>query len=63
MSEEDKVILFEKIEKGILEAQRRLFERKAKLGETVVVADENGMPVTISGEEALRRFYAKHPAQ
>lgn len=46
-----------------LEAQRRLFERKAKLGETVVVAVENGMPVTISGEEALRRFYAKHPVQ
>lgn len=45
-----------------LEAQRRLYERKAKLGETVV-AVENGMPVTISGEEALRRFYAKHPVQ
>lgn len=63
MSEKERIILSRKIREGILEAQRRLFERKAKLGETVVVADENGMPVTISGEEALRRFYAKHPVQ
>lgn len=41
---------------AIRKAQRELYERKAKLGENVVVADANGMPVTISAEEALRRI-------
>ena len=61
MSEQDKISLSDRITKGIHEAQRRLFERKAKLGEDVVVADSNGMPITISAEEALRRLNtAKH---
>lgn len=57
MSELEAKELFNKIETGIREAQRRLYERKAKLGETVIVADANGMPMEISGEEALSRFY------
>lgn len=56
MSKEERLELFERIGEGILTAQRRLYERKAKLGENVVVADENGMPIHISGEEALRRM-------
>lgn len=57
MSELEAKEFFNKIETGIREAQRRLYERKAKLGETVIVADSNGMPMEISGEEALSRFY------
>ena len=57
MSEQEEIKLFENIRKGILEAQRRLFERKAKLGENVVVADADGQPVTITAQEALRRMY------
>ena len=30
--------------------------QKAKLGESVVVADEHGQPRVITAEEALRRF-------
>ena len=41
---------------GIRKAQLRMFERKAKLGESVVLADRNGKPYVISAEEALRRF-------
>ncbi|MDE5902127.1 MAG: hypothetical protein K2H21_02800 [Muribaculaceae bacterium] len=44
------------IGEGILKAQRKLYERSAKLGEQVVVADENGQPIYISGEEALQRM-------
>ena len=40
-----------------------MFERKMKLGEEVVIADENGMPLVISAEEALRRFDAREPEQ
>ncbi len=56
MSEQETIILFEKIGEGIWEAQRRLFERKAKLGETVISADAQGHPCEISAEEALRRL-------
>ena len=56
MSEEEKIDLADRIFEGIKESQRRLFERKAKLGETVVVADAEGMPIIISAEEALQRL-------
>lgn len=56
MSEKEKIELSDKITEGIRMAQRRLFELKVKLCETVVVADSNGQPVTITAEEALRRM-------
>lgn len=56
MSEQETIILFEKIGDGIREAQRRLFEHKAKLGESVITADAQGQPCGISAEEALRRL-------
>lgn len=55
MSEEDK-IMYDKIYKSIRLAQRQMLERKAKLGEDVVYADENGMPYILSAAEALRRL-------
>ena len=63
MSEQETREFFEKIRKGIREAQRKMFERKMKLGEEVVIADENGMPLVFSAEEALRRFDAREPEQ
>ena len=59
MSEEERVKLGNKSIEGIWEAQRKLDEREARLGEPVVIADEEGMPVEISGEEALRRFFGQ----
>lgn len=56
MSEQERKDLFRMIGEGILKAQRKLYERSAKLGEQVVVADENGQPIYISGEEALQRM-------
>ncbi len=56
MSEQDKIRVSDIITKAIRKTQRELYERKAKLGEKVVVADANGQPVTISAEEALRRI-------
>ena len=58
MSEQEKIILSDKITEGIRKAQKAMFERKAKLGESVVIADTNGQPITISAEEALQRFNA-----
>ncbi len=56
MSEQDKIILSDKITEGIRKAQKALFEKKAKLGEKVVVADEYGQPMEISAVEALTRI-------
>lgn len=47
-------MLFSRISEGIQTAQRRLYERKAKLGEKVIVADKHGSPIEITAEEALR---------
>lgn len=56
MSEQEEIKLFNRIRENIQQAQQRLFERKAKLGESVVIADDNGMPVTIKAEEYLKRL-------
>lgn len=54
MSELERIAQSDKILKAIRDAQRRLFERKAKLGENVVVADDDGQPLVIPAAEALR---------
>ena len=54
MSEEEKIILSDKITAGILKAQRELYQRKAKLGRAVVIADAEGRPITVPAEEALK---------
>lgn len=48
--------LFEKIHQGIIAAQREMVERKAKLGESIVIADENGQPKIIPASEALNLY-------
>ena len=58
MSEQEEIKLFDRIRDNIANAQRMMLIRKAKLGETVVIADIDGQPVEISAEEALR-FYDK----
>lgn len=55
MSEQEEIKLFERIRENIQHTQRKLFERKAKLGESVVVADEDGCPITIKAEDFLKR--------
>lgn len=55
MSEQEEIKLFERIRKNIQQAQRELFERKAKLGESIVIADENGQHVIIKAEDYLKR--------
>lgn len=55
MSEEDKA-LSRRILEGIRKAQRLMLEHKAKLGESVIYADGNGVPYVISAVEALERL-------
>lgn len=55
MSEQEEINLFKRIRENIQQAQRELFERKAKLGESIVIADDNGQPVIIKAEDYLKR--------
>lgn len=54
MSEKERIIFGNKIISNILKAQRELYQRKAKLGETVVIADAEGRPITVPAEEVLK---------
>ncbi len=56
MSEKEKQILIERLKEGFSMSTRRMLERKMKLGEPVVISDANGMPKTISAEEAYAIF-------
>ena len=59
MSENERVNLFISIKEGLAKATRQMLERKAKLGESVVISDSNGKPVTISAEKALELLNTK----
>ncbi len=52
MSEQDKMIMVQKIRDGVHKAQRLMIERKVKLGESVVIADSTGQPMRISAKNA-----------
>lgn len=56
MSEQEEIILFERIRESIAGAQKKMLERKIKLNEPVIVADSNGMPMEISAEQAMLLF-------
>lgn len=56
MSKAEEMKLSERIIASIRKAQREMVERKIKLGEPVVIADENGQPLIISAEEALKYY-------
>jgi hypothetical protein len=60
MSEQEEIKLFERIRENIQQTQKKLFERKAKLGESVVIADENGQPVTIRAQDLLGTESTQH---
>lgn len=56
MSEQEGIELYERIRENIRQAQRKLFERKAKLGENIVITDENGQPLVIKAEDYLKQL-------
>lgn len=56
MSEQEELILFEKIDKGLKQSYEDLLRRKAALDQDMVFADENGMPRVVPAKEALKEF-------
>lgn len=59
MSEQEVIKLFDRIRESISNAQRMMVERKAKLGETIVIADADGKPIEISAKDAINRYSNK----
>lgn len=41
---------------GIRQAQIKMLVKKMKLGEMVIIGDENGMPIKVTAEEALKNY-------
>lgn len=56
MSEQERINLYQKLSDAMKRSTRAMLERKAKLGESVVIADENGNPIVIPASEALHLF-------
>lgn len=56
---EDKKDLYDKVLETIRQTQRELYIRKAKLGEPVVIGDEQGRPIVVPAEVAVARMDAR----
>ena len=56
MSEQEELILFDKIDKGLQQSYENLLRRKAARVRDMVFADENGMPRVVPAKEALEEY-------
>ncbi len=52
MSEQEQIALSEKLNKALKDSYHRMIDLKKKLGQSVIIADKNGMPIEVSAEEA-----------
>ena len=56
MSEQESIELYARLRDCIRDAQRRMVERKAKLGEPVIIANRFGLPKQVAAAEALKLY-------
>ncbi len=59
MAEDKEKDLYDRVLESIRQTQRELYIRKAKLGEPVVIGDEQGRPIIVPAEVALGRMDAR----
>lgn len=52
MSENDKLIQRNILDKALKESFKKMLDLKKKLGQPIVTSDNNGNPIVISAEEA-----------
>lgn len=53
MSEQEEINLYEKVSAGLKQSYDALLRRKAALGQDMVIADENGMPLIVPASKLL----------
>lgn len=56
MTEDKEKDLYDRVLETIRQTQRELYIRKAKLGEPVVIGDDEGRPIVVPAEVALTRM-------
>lgn len=56
MSEQEKIALYTRLSEVMKRGTLKMLERKAKLGEKVVISDSNGNPIEIPASEALQLY-------
>lgn len=62
MSEQERIELYNRLGEALRQTTKNLLERKAKLGETVVIADANGQPLVVPAAEALKLYTRSNPS-
>lgn len=58
MSEQERIELREKLNKGLEESYEKMLLLKMKLGQDVVIGTLDGTPITLTAEEAWNRYQA-----
>lgn len=56
MSEQERLNIRNKLNQALKESYEKMLCLKMKLGESVVITDSMGNPITISAEEAWERY-------
>ncbi len=52
MSEKEKIELSDLLNKSLKDSYHKMIDLKKKLGQSVIIADKNGLPIEVSAEEA-----------
>ena len=62
MSKEEQLEMREILNKALKESYHKMIDLKKKLGQTVIIADKNGLPLEVCPEEAERIALARPTA-
>lgn len=58
MSEQERINLYDKLSEAMARSTKKMLHFKEKLGENVIIADENGMPMEVTASDALKLYAA-----
>jgi hypothetical protein len=59
MSEQERLELGQKLEKGLKNAYESMLRKKAQLDETIIITDDAGNPIEVSAKERLAKYLAE----
>ena len=59
MTEQEELDLIARLDEGLRKSYEDLLHRKAALGETMIVANADGMPIEVAATELLAKYNAE----